>query len=248
MGLDVTKLKKNKIVSSILPVLRESAMIVVGILLALQIDSWASDRAETRNLKSNLNYVIEDLNNNKAELQKIKSQKETSIRLCTELIDNYKLNKSMESDDIVITLSGILVTNKFVNNQSGFDRIKTSSLFESNEFFNVRDKIRIYNSVLDDLRFSENFINSYITALSLEMSKQGALLRVFDNIRMKQGIAHYKAVVPNFTISEILNDNKPLQAVLHKYEFDAVALVKNYDKLAQAGDDVQNAIDGYLVE
>ncbi|MBC8757244.1 hypothetical protein H2O64_21420 [Kordia sp. YSTF-M3] len=248
MSEEATEPKENKIVSAILSLLRETFMVIVGILLALQIDGYVGDIADTNTLKSNLNYVIEDLNNNKKALLAIKEVKEKSIAACTELIDNYKQHKSMHSDDILNTLVSILKTNKFVNDQSGFDRIKSSPLYESDDFFSVRDKIRTYNGILADLRFTENFINTYITSLSLEMSKNGELLKVFDYVRMKLGIAQYKTALPHFEVDEILRDNKPLQAVLHKYEFDALTLIENYTKLIKTGEALRTEINTYLEE
>ena len=168
-----SKIKEHKLIQTIMGLSREVLMIIIGILFALKIDTWVGERADKSSLQSNLNYVSEDLNYNSGALQKTKVQKAQSIHQCTDLIDHFKQQQSMNSEDIVVTLSGILKTNKFVIHQSGFERIKTSPLYESDEFFEVRDKIRQYNGVLTDLRFTENFINSYISSLSHEMSKNG---------------------------------------------------------------------------
>lgn len=241
-----SKLLDNKIVKGILSVSREFIMIIVGIFIALQVDGWVKDRTEISELNMDLNYVTEDLINNKKALQDIKTVKEKSIHNCTEMIDHYHQSKSMTPEDIVHTLSGILTTNNFEIDKSGFSRVESSPLYESTEFFPVRDKIREYNSVLGDVRFSENFINSYISLLSLEMSKNGKLLSVFNYLRMKNGIAHYKAAPPKFGLDEILTNNKPLQAVLHKYEIDAPTLFDNYDKLLKTGEELDKTIEKYL--
>jgi len=246
MNTRFTKLKSYRFVGAIFSVSREIFMIIVGILLALQIDAWSSDRAETNTLKSNLTYVLEDIDHNAKSLIATKEQKAISIKQCTGLLDCYKQQKTMHSVETVKALSGVLKTNKFVFDQSGFERIKTSPLYESDDFFAVRDKIRQYNGIVADLRFTENFINSYVTDLSLEMSKNGALLQVFDYIRLKQGIAQYDAEVPHFTVDNILSDNKPLQAVLHKYEFDAPILIQHYDALLKTGEEIKDAIGVFL--
>ena len=75
-----------------------------------------------------------------------------------------------------------------------------------------------------------------------------ALLSVFDYIRMHQNIAQYKSEVPQFELDEILSDNKPLQAVLHKYEFDAPTLIDHYDDLSKMGEELKKIIETYLEE
>lgn len=240
-----SKIKNNNFFQSVIALSREVLMIIIGILLALKIDTYVSERAEENSLKSNLSYVVEDITNNTQALNTTKVQKAESIRACTELIDHFKLDKTMHSEALVKTLSGILKTNKFVADQSGFERIKSSGLYESDAFFEVRDKIRQYNNALEDLRFTENFINTYISSLSMEMSKNGSLLMVFDYLRMSQNIAQYEAEVPHFEVDEILTTNKPLQAVLHKYEFDAPQLIQHYDHLLTLGEELKKAIEAY---
>lgn len=226
-----SKLKENKAFKAVLSVFREIMMIIVGIYLALQVDDWASERNDAINLKLDLAYVLEDLASDKEEILKVSAQKEASIIGCSALLDNFKLNKPMGPDEIVNSLYNILKTNRLNNNESGFERIKSSPLYESIEFFPVRNQIREYNEILEELRFTENFINTYIASLSLEMSKTGKMLRVFDYIRMKKDLSQSESELPIFDLNEILIDNTPLQSTLHKYEFDAQALIKYYSQL-----------------
>lgn len=242
----VVSMASSSIFSTILGLLRELGMIVIGILIAIQIEGWASDRMDLKDLKGNLNYVLEDLEKNREELLVIKEAKSNSIEKCTQLIDHYKQGLSMQPEKIVTTLSEILKTNKFKHHEDGFSRVSLSPAYESDEFLDVRNEIRAYQGKLKDLRNSEEFINAYIGLLSLEMSKEGALLSVFDHIRVKDQIASYTTTVPTFTVSQILDKNKPLQAVLHKYEFDAQDLVKNYEALLQAGTSLENTILSYM--
>jgi len=241
-----SKFKEHRITKALLWMFGETLLIVIGIYLALQIDTWAENRAAEDSLKSNLKYVIEDIDNNETTLSAASEIKAQSIARCTNLIDSFKLEKSMPSEKIIKSLSGVLKTNKIVFHQSGFERIKTSSLYESDDFFEVRDKIRAYNGIIEDMRFTENFINNYITDLSLDMSKNGALLMVFDYLRMSMDIAQYDGEIPHFDIQDILDENKALQAVLHKYEFDASDLIDHYKALDKAGDELKVAIEVYL--
>ncbi|MFY0629668.1 MAG: hypothetical protein JXR05_04750 [Flavobacteriaceae bacterium] len=246
METPVKESKVNKVKKYITHILGESVLVIVGILIALQIDGYVQEKSEIKNLKSSLNYVLEDLDNNKAILLKLKDQKTISISSCTTLLDSYKQQKNMLPEEMIKTLRSILITNRFENNFGGFDRVSSSALYESNDFLPVRDKIREYSNVLADLRFTEEFMNLYIAELSLEMSRNGALFKVFDYVRITRGIAKYKAEVPTISVQEILEDNKPLQAVLHKYEFDAPSLIKNYEQLLAEGKILRDVITAYL--
>lgn len=240
-----TKLKENKVFKAVLSLSREIIMIVIGIYLAFQIDDWANERNDTNDLKRDLAYVLEDLASDKKEILLVSTQKEGSITHCTALLDNFKLNRSMDRDDIVVSLGSILTTHKFINSKSGFERIKSSPLYESIDFFPVRNQIREYNDILEELRFTENFINRYIASLSLEMSKTGKLLCVFDYIRTKKDLPQSESELPFFDLNELLVDNKPLQAVLHKYEFDAQSLIKHYSRLHTSRDKLITVIYRY---
>jgi hypothetical protein len=220
-------------------------MLIVGILIALQIDGWATNKANIQNLENNLNYVLEDINNNTTILNQLKQKKQLSIEACSNCIDLYKQDKEMSSEAIISTLKNILVTNKFDNSQIGFERIRASELYESNQFLLVREKVREYDNSLADLKHTEDFINMYITALSLEMSKNGALFSVFEYIRMAEGIAKYKAPYPEITLKGILDNNKPLESVMLKYELDAPTLISRYNTILKKGEELEKMIVEY---
>lgn len=248
METPVKESKVRKVKKYILHVLGESVLVVVGILIALQIDGYVEEKAEIKTLKSSLNYVLEDLDNNRTILLELEAQKRMSITSCTALLDHYKQQQNMPPEEIVKTLRSILITNRFENNSGGFDRVSSSPLYKSNDFLSVRDKIREYNKVLAELRFTEKFVNLYITELSLEMSRSGALFKVFDYVRTTRGISKYKTDPPTISVRGILDGNKPLQAVLHKYEFDGPTLIKNYEQLLAEGKILRDVITAYLKE
>jgi hypothetical protein len=232
-------IKEHKIYKYIFGLFKEVVVIIIGILLALQINTWVGERADRNALKSNLNYVLEDLSLNDTALSEEKEKKVLSKLQCTSLINNYKQNKSVHSEEIIKTLISILSVNRLIINLNGFEIIKTSNLYDTAEFFEVRNKIREYNNILVKLSYKENFINSYVSNLSLEMSKNGALFKLFDFIRMNKEITH-------FTVSEILENNIPLQAVLYKYEFDSPKLINYYDDLTKTGAELEEAVNRYL--
>ncbi|MEZ4805011.1 MAG: hypothetical protein R2852_05880 [Bacteroidia bacterium] len=239
---------KHKFLNYLLRFIGEVFMLIVGILIALQIDNWATEKNNIQTLEKNLNYVLEDLSNNKTILNQLRQKKQTSIEACTNCIDLYKQEKTMSSEQIIYTLVNILVTNKFENSQLGFERIRASELYESNQFLTVRDKVREYDNALADLRHTEDFINMYITSLSLEMSKNGALFSVFEYIRMAEGTAKYKAPYPEITLKGILDNNKPLEAVMLKYELDAPTLISRYNTILKTGEELEKIIQKYQDE
>ena len=116
METPVKESKVNKVKKYITHILGESVLVIVGILIALQIDGYVQEKSEIKNLKSSLNYVLEDLDNNKAILLKLKDQKTISISSCTTLLDTYKQQKNMLPEEMIKTLRSILITNRFENN------------------------------------------------------------------------------------------------------------------------------------
>lgn len=58
----------------------EIALVVVGILIALQINNWNQNKSQKRTLESHLNTVLENLKNDKIQLESLINFRETSFQ------------------------------------------------------------------------------------------------------------------------------------------------------------------------
>ena len=146
-------MEKNKTGKYLKYAIGEIVLVMIGILLALQVNNWNQERINKQLVVGYLNNLVEDIksdtiqynyniNNYKQDLSNNKS---------LFLNDDYKM---LEADSIIKLVSGYYQVNK--TSYQAYDRIKNAGLIESlrseainkavNDYYNV--EIAYYENLL----------------------------------------------------------------------------------------------------
>ena len=209
-------MEKNKTGKYLKYAIGEIVLVMIGILLALQVNNWNQERINKQLVFGYLNNLVEDIksdtiqynyniNNYKQDLSNNKS---------LFLNDDYKM---LEADSIIKLVSGYYQVNK--TSYQAYDRIKNAGLIESlrseainkavNDYYNV--EIAYYENLLlwdkeysdMDLKFwyyNNNFESSSIrdyntnelTFLGSPDKRKNDLINLIESI---QGRNHLRGAV-----------------------------------------------------
>ena len=225
----------------------EIVLVIIGILIALQINEWNGERKELIQLRKNLEYVLVDLEEDKAQLLKLKGERTHAAQFCSDIIDKYIQNKEINYNRTDNSLKNILYELKFNRNLDGFKKVETNELFQSSPYADLRNQINAYESQIDQLVFDEQRLNYFIEENELKMFANGSFIKIYEHMRVSKSYANPSVELSELSWLEQLKDNLPFQAILLRFEDDVNQfLIPHYNKTIAEGEELSKAIEEYL--
>lgn len=242
---------QNKFVQYSRYAVGEIVLVVIGILLALQINNRNSQRIEKKNFESNLQFVIEDLEQDKTDLLKLKKERQRVINKTDYILRAVKEQKVLPTSEIYNN-SEIMIWKSFDINNNGHERILSSSLYEAIDFQLVRNKVRAYNLLYQQIRDLEKKLNESVEEMEIEMSKNGSILELYEYGNLMNNVSELddatKKELENFVIdfNKSYINNPPMLSLFQRGKLITNGLIIGYDYLIELGKDLQLEIEGYL--
>jgi hypothetical protein len=82
----------------------EIFLVIIGILIAIQINSINTNRIERETFESNLQYVLEDINKDKADLLEIRERREIVEEEIKFILNAVKEKRKLTPMEILLNL------------------------------------------------------------------------------------------------------------------------------------------------
>jgi Family of unknown function (DUF6090) len=224
----------------------EILLVVIGILIALQINIANEHRKEQNALKSQLQNISENLSNNEAQLQDLKEIRKQAASTSTNIINKYRAGAVINSDEYMEAHLLIAFEIKFVGEQSGFEQIKTSPLYDIDPLKKIRTLMVQYKKMSDDIEFFEQRMNTSSEALEGELWKNGFYEKAWFYFRKNAGIPTTDSIEHAVDFQKIIDGNGPLMGFFMRPELGMRRLIQKYDELLTIGDDLSNEIHEYI--
>jgi len=229
----------------------EILLVIIGILLALQINEWNGQKKDVRTLQNDLEYVLEDIAEDKTDLLILRDQRESGAQGCSKFLDEYMKGDEMKGFSYWINnnLSEVFYERKFKRNQNGFDKVLSSKLFQSAEFKTLREKIDEYVNEIERLIYDEERLNYFIEEKELEAFSNGNFSILYEHSRVRKGFSNLESANNEIDWQNILKSKSSLKAILLRYEDDVIRLlIPQYGETIDVGAELQLAIEKYLSE
>jgi len=229
----------------------EIVLVIIGILLALQINNINSERIEKNTFERNLQFVIEDLEQDKMDLFKLKKDRQHDINQVELALEAVKEQKLLSTPDILNSAS-IMIWKSFDINENGHERILSSSLYESIEFQPIRKKIREYQIQYQRIKDVEKKLNESVEEMEREMSKEGSIAELYEYANLfffdKELNDATKMEFENYSIdfNKLFVNNPPMLSLYQRGKLITKAIILDYDYFIQIGEDLQLEIENYL--
>jgi hypothetical protein len=139
----------------------------------MQLDNLHSQNVEKDILATHLATVLENLEDDRIQLQSLRQDRDESRHLSTDVIDKYKAGKVKGSDDFMAAYLSIVMEQKFISDHSGVDRLQSSQIFESPEFTRMRDLMSQYQVIIEEIKFTEFRHNAHNETMESDLWKNG---------------------------------------------------------------------------
>lgn len=157
-------LKEGKIKSFLFYTVGEVFLVVVGILIALQIDNWDRRNQEDQELDEFLNKIAENITEDLILADSLLDMKETSRKIARKTLDAI-INNKVEELDLVKDRINVFVDFSFVPKKSGFASLTNSGYIGKLKRSKLDSLLFQYYHLVEDLKKQEESFNGYIEAM-----------------------------------------------------------------------------------
>jgi Family of unknown function (DUF6090) len=157
------KIKENRTSKYLLYAIGEIVLVVIGILIALQINNWNENKKNLKQANSYLSTIKLNLEDDIKQAENLLSISQTNIEYANIFLDQFKTLKPVDENIQMYIVSLMLEYNIEVN-KSGIDAL-TSSNGMPNINKNLQVKILNYYRHIEQLKSRENISRSDIKAL-----------------------------------------------------------------------------------
>lgn len=160
-------LEKNKMDKYFKYAIGEILLVMIGILLALQVNNWNNNRIEANREQTILKNLRSDFNDNIAELNRIYEGTEDSYKSSVRLLEIIKDDSQINPSEIETLLNSII--NGFYSldlNSASIDEIKNSGSLSTIKDVKLREHISSWSFIEadseDDIEIYYNYMFNFL--------------------------------------------------------------------------------------
>lgn len=164
-------MEQNKTRSYILYALGEILLVVIGILIALQINNWNQERQNRNREQVILQDLHQEFLKNRDQLNLVIAGHQVSLKSSTWLLDHFDhLLNEEQQDSVIYHLKAMMSAWTFNPSQSGVQALINTSSFELIQDYELRQRLLLWTDQYKDYaeeeesaKFAfENFLLRYI--------------------------------------------------------------------------------------
>ena len=194
----------------------EIILLVIGILIALQINNWNSDRSNHRKELVYLKNIQRDLRDQLKDIENQYAYEQTQMNNANELIKNYEIDASSKfSDTALAGLTALVTRSNFVTVDPTFQDLKSTGNLILINNYSLRDELIRYYQKLNDIASTININNnSFVDQLFVHYMIHNSLLNMTDLSEMP----FFNSNVPDISESLKKNLNKKARKNLNEPE------------------------------
>lgn len=162
-------LTENKFGKHVTYAISEIVLVVVGILIALQLDNWNENRKENHELKGYLHKISQNVSNDILQINYLKTLRDT---VNTKATRSGQAIMKRDFSDVATILQGSIVVYEFyfIPDKSGFEALKNSPFLGKLNNTKVDSLLTKYYSRVDRTHQSESSYNNFIENMESQFS------------------------------------------------------------------------------
>ena len=223
----------------------EIVLVVIGILIALQINNWNINKQETKELHSYLKNIKNNLLSDLISIEEIKVNRDSSVAYS----QNYL--RIAKKDEITVDDFNTLENSKYKvqfdkyykGHKSGFEALKNSGFIGKLNGTELERNLNEYYYLIDKINEKEESLNSTIENLEIVALTENVTIRLFEihnNTKNKEAYiyTHQKE------IKELLNFPSMKGANFRNRE--NTVLRQNYRQIEKIAHDLISGIDNTI--
>ncbi|MFD2725700.1 hypothetical protein [Hyunsoonleella rubra] len=237
-------LSENKFSKYLLYAIGEIVLVVIGILIALQVNNQNQIKNEKKALK---NYLDKIAINVKSDIKVAESMIETRTqqsKLCAQATELISKKDWSDQQKITNAVFAMIIEQPLNFNRSGFESLKNSGYLQHLDDSKIEELIYKYYNSVDKVIFEETSLQVWANDLDLELHKSGFFSRWLElekrpNQKMREALGNYTD-----TLTEHKGNDIVLSILYRGFLFTA-ELTGFYEEQVTFGNELLTAIENY---
>lgn len=229
-------LTKNSISKYLLYALGEIILVVIGILIALQINNQNEERKETIALNNYLQNISNNIKNDRVQLESMIAFRDSVKKYSAKIMAASKKEYISVEDFLLITQDSynIFYDLYLEINKSGFEALKSSGYLGKIQNTRIETLLNEYYLNVQSIEKQEKSLNDFIENMEVLGFEQGVFVKVMD-IMENPDMQQYFRVNQN-EIHYILNHSSIIGANLRGSL--VTGLFTSYTELISLGEEI----------
>jgi len=223
----------------------EIVLVVIGILIALQIDNWNQVRKDNNALND---YLVKIKSHTQEDLKKLKeiSEGRTHISGYCKQARNSILNKTEDENLALFMASGYAFADYYFKpNKGGYEALKNSEYFGKINNTPLDSLLTQYHYLLDAIAENEKSYNDYMVNQEAHLSTQMDISLILAKAFVPQEVLNGMATSP-VEFDEAFRQytgSAPYRNVISLAAFQFDSMIHQYNTLGELGERVIKEID-----
>lgn len=237
-------LSENKFSKYLIYAIGEIILVVIGILIALQVNNQNQIKNEKIALK---NYLEKIATNVKSDIKVAESMIEARTQqslLCAEATELISKKDWSDQRKITNAVFAMIIEQPLNFNRSGFESLKNSGYLQHLDDSEIEELIYNYFNSVDKVLFEETSLQVWANDLDLELHKSGFFsnwleLEKRPNQKMGEALGHYTDILTEHKGNDIV------LSILYRGFLFTAELTGFYEEQVDFGNKLLTAIEKY---
>lgn len=238
-------LAESKFSKYLIYAIGEIFLVVIGILIALQINNWNQAGKDAKILKEYLGKIKSHTLQDLRTLDSIAVYRKYIAKQC-KMARKSILDKTEEKDLILLMSCGsAFVDYYFKPNTGGYQALKNSNYFGKINNTSLDSLLIRYHNIVDDISQNERSYNEYVVSQEAYLSTQFDRSLILASAFMPQDSLNIRATPKSEYFKDFTEytSTASYRNVIGLAAFQFDAMVFQYDQLKEVGQGVINEIN-----
>jgi len=237
-------LSENKFSKYLIYAVGEIILVVIGILIALQVNNQNQIKNEKKALKNYLEKIAINVKNDiKVAEFMIQTRTQQSL-LCAQATELISKKDWSDQRKITNAIFAMIIEQPLNFNRSGFESLKNSGYLQHLDDSEIEELIYNYYNSVDKVIFEETSLQVWANDLDLELHKIGFFsswleLEKRPNQKMREALGNYTDMLTEHKGNDIV------LSILYRGFLFTAELTGFYEEQVTFGNELLTAIENY---